>query len=121
MNLYGSFGQKSSSSSRGNDIGRSLENFQRSTVQESDRIQDFLSKNPVDRNSETVTRNIEKAEEYRVKILKTVPTFHGLNDDQLRTAAESLDEVFYKKGDVVIEQDTVGDSVRQSLFVIVIF
>ena len=121
MNLYGSVGQKSNSTFRGNDIGRSLENFQRSTLQESDRIREFLSKNPADRNSETVTRSIEKAEEYRVKLLKTVPTFHGLNEDQLRTAAESLEEVFYKKGDAVIEQDTIGDSVRQTLYAIVIF
>ena len=43
-------------------------------------------------------------------ILKTINTFSTLSNDQLRTAADSLEEVDYVKGDVIIQQDDVGDS-----------
>jgi CRP-like cAMP-binding protein len=34
----------------------------------------------------------------------------GLSDADLLSAAQSFEEVYYKKGDVVIEQDDIGDS-----------
>ena len=110
MSLYGSFALPSSQ--RGNDISRALDQFQKSAVDETERIREFLAMSPAVRNTDLVKRDIEAAEGYRVRILKTVPAFQGLNFDQLRSAADSLDEMLYKKGDVIIEQDTVGDCVR---------
>ncbi len=34
----------------------------------------------------------------------------GLSPEAVVTAAQSMEEVFYKKGDVIIEQDDIGES-----------
>jgi CRP-like cAMP-binding protein len=34
----------------------------------------------------------------------------GLSSEALVTAAQSMEEIFYSKGDVIIEQDDIGDS-----------
>jgi len=110
MSLYGSISLPLSK--RGNEISHALNQFQKSALDETEQIREFLAMSPAVRNTELVRRDIETAEVYRVRILKTVPTFQGLNVDQLRAAADSLEELFYKKGDFIIEQDTVGDCVR---------
>jgi hypothetical protein len=113
MNLLGTFKMAVTDKSRESEhIGKHLDRFQRRSLEDAARVKDFIAKNPEHRNSEIVRIEMDRAEQKRIRILQNIPAFNGLNHDQLRTAADSLEEVNYIKGDIIIEQDTIGDTVR---------
>ena len=116
--LHGSFGSsglpkshlKETSTESSSHLARSLERFHSKLQDDEALLKDFLALSPEDRASRLVKQRIEEAEAYRIDILKGIPAFSTLNNDQLRTAADSLEEEFYKKGDRIIVQDEVGDT-----------
>jgi CRP-like cAMP-binding protein len=70
----------------------------------------FSLASPFERTRRTAIEEMEHVTSYRVDILKRVTTFSALNHDQLRLAAQSLEEQWYKRGDNIICQDEIGDS-----------
>lgn len=72
-------------------------------------------------------RQIEKDEKYRMSVLKNVATFGipwifsrrfllilklaSLSDQHILSAAQNMEDHFYPRGTVIIQQDSVGDSV----------
>jgi hypothetical protein len=98
----------------GNDslLSKSLENFNNSYSKEIEVFQDFMCSNPSIRSFKIAQKNVEEAEKYRVDLLKVIPTFSGLTDDQIRAAADSMEEKTFLKNDNIIVQDDIGDSVH---------
>ena len=129
-------GQSSRVSGRATEITKSLDEFRDKIIEDKKDLTEFKQWKPADRAKKKITDQIEvcllvcttdtsftnhlsppleiyleqDAEHYRIGILKTINTFSQLSEDQLRTAADSLEEVDYVKGDVIIQQDDVGDS-----------
>lgn len=73
-------------------------------------IERYIAIPPIDRQRKVVSEYLQENEAYRVRILQTIRTFESLSHDQLRFGAQSMEDVFYKKGDVIIAQEDVGDS-----------
>jgi hypothetical protein len=90
-----------------------------------------MSQEPaLDRMRREIQDQLEKSEKYRASILQNVNTFckrsykrlsyhkynlyflslAGLSIEAIYGAARSMEEVFYKKGDFIIQQDDIGDS-----------
>ncbi len=46
----------------------------------------------------------------KIAFLKKIHLFHGLEDDELATIAEEIDEISYAAGDVVFEQDSKSEN-----------
>lgn len=83
---------------------------------------------PLERMRREIQEELEQSEKYRASILQNVTTFGklysftfldysiismflaGLSIEAIHTAARSMEEVFYKKGDIIIYQDDIGDS-----------
>eukprot|EP01040_Poterioochromonas_malhamensis_P002218 gene2218-2360_t len=65
---------------------------------------------PLERMRREIQEELEQSEKYRASILQNVTTFAGLSIEAIHTAARSMEEVFYKKGDIIIYQDDIGDS-----------
>jgi hypothetical protein len=83
---------------------------------------------PFDRMRREIQDELDRSEKYRASILQNVTTFGkirggsclcfhlcllflaGLSIEAIYTAARSMEEVFYKKGEVIIYQDDIGDS-----------
>jgi CRP-like cAMP-binding protein len=47
---------------------------------------------------------------FHILILNFLIFLAGLSNEAIITAAQSMEEVFFKKWDVIIEQDEIGDS-----------
>lgn len=92
-------------------IASKLKQFQNETLQSGLHAKLYSDESPLERTKKEVLAQIAAAESYRVGILKTVSTFSGrLGNEAYATAAQSMEEVFYQKGDNIIEQDDMGDS-----------
>ena len=85
----------------------------------------LLHTSPMNRIKSAFKRQIEKDEKYRMSVLRNVATFGiqymnksrinhitaSLSDQHVLSAAQNMEDHFYTYGTVIIQQDTVGDSV----------
>ena len=70
----------------------------------------FKSTSLTQRVRENVRQRLDNAAVYRVAILNKVNTFMHMAPETLRSAADSMDEIYYNNGDHIIKQDDIGDS-----------
>lgn len=112
-------------------ITAKLNAYQDQTKVERENLHIITQESPYDRTRREIHDLLAKNETYRASILRGVTTFGeflfvfsfvsaywsnipygaaGLSADAITTAARSMDEVFYKFGDVIIQQDDIGDS-----------
>ncbi len=63
-----------------------------------------------DRARKDVRKLMQAATNYRVSILKTVNTFASMSTENLISAAQSMEVLYYEKGDNIITQDEIGDA-----------
>ena len=71
---------------------------------------EFVGIPPIERCREVIRKYLNDAEAYRVDILSKVSTFGSLTHDALRTGAQCMEDMSLRRGDVVINQDDIGDS-----------
>lgn len=91
-------------------ISDALKSIRTNRITEKQKIIDFTKESPLVRTKREIQLEIANAEKYRVAVLKTIVTFAGVTDNFLVSAAQSLTEHYYQKGNVIIRQDDVGDS-----------
>jgi CRP-like cAMP-binding protein len=93
-------------------IALSLKRLKEKSVQEKADAKAFVSENPLSRTKREIRQQISKAWEYRISILQNVSSFVNVGMSQvfLVSAAQSLEEEAFKKGDVIIRQEDIGDS-----------
>eukprot|EP01038_Epipyxis_sp_PR26KG_P011493 gene11493-15396_t len=87
-----------------------IKNFQKSTVNLSQDTKEYAYESPLERARREVQRQLVESEKYRAEILKNVTTFAGLTPQALISAAQNMDEVYFNEGDIIIQQDEIGDS-----------
>ena len=92
------------------NLNESLRQFQLEGRRREAEVDSFVGVPPIDRQRKVVREYLNESENYRVGILQTIRTFESLSHDQLRFGAQSMEDVFYKKGEVIIEQEDIGDS-----------
>jgi len=91
-------------------MNESLRKFHLSGEKARNEVENFITQTPMDRQRAVVRQYLDESENYRVNILQTIRTFESLSHDQLRFGAQSMEDVFYKKGEVIIQQEDIGDS-----------
>ena len=72
--------------------------------------QDETRLNPYMVAKQNIKRQLAIEEAYRVSVLRKVHSLSNLSTEEYHCAAQSMDEVFFKKGDKIISQDDKGDS-----------
>jgi hypothetical protein len=111
-------------------ISAQLRWFKSEQAYDNKEAKDFCMESPFQRTKREVQLQLAESQKYRASILKNVATFGtyfasyfsivcllscllstaGLSPEAIITAAQSMEEVFFKKGDVIIEQDDIGES-----------
>ena len=102
---------KTSSQAIRDPLGRALDDFSVSAINDRELVRNFVGVSCAARTSDLMAKSMEVDEKYRVKILRGVPAFSSFNDDQLRYASDSLEQTTFKKGDIIDEQDQIGNTV----------
>ncbi len=93
------------------NIATILDDFRIDAAREHKNIREYIKCSPLLRAKNIIQNQIQQEEHFRVSILKNISTFSSLSHEQLKTAAQSMEEIFYEKGDHVIQQEELGDSV----------
>ncbi|RYH30521.1 hypothetical protein EON65_04885 [archaeon] len=115
-------------------IASRLKAFRVQSKSDQQALEEYCKESPFERTKREVRENLARSEKYRASVLRNVTTFGkffairffsmfviycyiivvlstaGLNPEAIIAAAQSMEEVFYKKGDIVIQQDDIGDS-----------
>lgn len=73
-------------------------------------LSDLVKQDPLSRTKINIENQMLKQERYRTKILQSVAAFKGMSVESLTTAAQLLEEMYYKNGDKIIRQDDYGES-----------
>jgi hypothetical protein len=72
---------------------------------------EFGSTPPATRAYAEIEKKVAMEQEFRLSIMKNISTFHHLSDEQLVGATQALEEKYFIRGDFIIQQDDIGDSV----------
>jgi len=91
-------------------MNEQMRQFQLGGVKARAEVESFIQQQPIDRQRAMVRKYLSESENYRVNILQTIRTFESLSHEQLRFGAQSMEDVFYKKGEMIIQQEDIGDS-----------
>ena len=101
--MNSSFGKKTG-------LGLMLDLFKQKVTSDAEVVEKFNQSCPIDRFRVQIDNQINIDEEYRVSMLKNITIFQNLSKEQLLTAAQSMEEVSYAKGEFIVIQDEIGDS-----------
>lgn len=92
------------------DIIAKLKNFKEESISGRQDTLNFCFESPYERTKRQVITQLAIGESYRVSILRNVATFAHLSEEALVNTAQCMEELFFTKGNIVIEQDDVGDA-----------
>lgn len=73
-------------------------------------MQMYGATSPLHRSRENVKALLEIEQLSRVQVLEAISTFSTLTKDQLINAAQSLEVITFAKGDFIMIQEEIGDS-----------
>jgi len=71
---------------------------------------DILELPPIVKLKRDMKKQVTRDRAYRVSIIKKIHVFNSLDDAQLQAAADTMVEMFLRKGDVLMQQDDIGDA-----------
>lgn len=92
------------------DLLSKLKDFNSHAVSHMKDLDSMCRESPFERARNEVTNQLQKSEQYRVAILVNVGIFQNLPHENLFAIAQCLEELHYVKGDIIIQQDDIGDS-----------
>ena len=92
------------------DIVTQLKQFNDSSAEHRKKVADFCHQSPYERTKQEIVALLQRGESYRCSIMRHIGAFSHLDAIGLVSAAQCLEEVYYKKGDAIIRQDEIGDS-----------
>lgn len=92
------------------DLIKKLKDFKSDIRQQHNLLHGFGQEAPLERTRREVKKVIASNQSYRLSILKNVNTFTHLSPENLITAAQCLEELYFYKGENIIEQDDIGDT-----------
>ena len=73
-------------------------------------IKDFADSSPLVRMKNFYRQEVAQQQVLRTSVLKSVSVFSNLSPSNIITASQSLEMIEYQYGEVVIQQDDIGDS-----------
>ncbi len=79
-------------------------------LDEQDHYDRIYDESMYDRARKDVRKLMQAATNYRVSILKSVNTFASMSSENLISAAQSMEVLYFEKGDNIIVQDEIGDA-----------
>lgn len=62
-----------------------------------------------DQPDDVVARRVQRDVEARFRVLDRIPLFKSFNDDELRTLAAAMNDVFYSEGETITRQGAVAN------------
>ncbi len=92
------------------EIGAKLRQLRVNASREKIQASEFARENPLTRTKKAIQQELANAEKYRVSILQQISSFAGTSPVFLTAASQSLEEVYFKQGDVIMRQDEPGDA-----------